>query len=95
MSTARVFNPHDPLNLGRRLQDVLAKALMELVEVLQLGWEEGQVVCGQCNTSTHHSQLCFKVLHHVAQEVIGHLMELFVFHFVLYCALQLIAHGDY
>jgi hypothetical protein len=30
VSTARVFNPHDPLNLGRRLQDVLAKALVEV-----------------------------------------------------------------
>ena len=55
MSTARVFNTHDPLNLGRRLQDVLAEALVELVEVLQLGWEEWQVVCCQRNTSTHHS----------------------------------------
>ena len=95
MSTARVFNTHDPLNLGRRLQDVLAEALVELVEVLQLGWEEWQVVCCQRNTSTHHSQLSFKVLHHVAQEVVCHLMELLVFHFVLNSTLQLIAHGDH
>ena len=84
-----------PLNLGRRLQDVLAEALVELVKVLELGWEEGQVVCGQRNTSTHHSQLSLKVLHHVAQEVIGHLMELLVFHFGLNSRLELVAHGDH
>ena len=95
MSTARVFNPHDPLNLGRCLQNVLAVTLVELVKVLQLGWKEWQVVCGQRNTSTHHSQLSLKVLHHVAQEVISHLMELLVFYLVLDSTFKFVAHGDH
>ena len=84
-----------PLNLGRRLQDVLAVTLVELVKVLQLGWKEWQVVCGQRNTSTHHSQLSLKVLHHVAKEVISHFMELLVFYLVLDSAFKFIAHGDH
>ena len=67
-----------PPNLGTGLQDVLAKPLMELVKVLQLGGLERQVVCGQGNTGTHHSQLGLKVFHHVAQEVVAHGVEFFV-----------------
>ena len=84
-----------PLNLGRRLQDVLAVTLVKLVKVLEFGWKEGQVVCGQRNSSTHHSQLSLKVLHHVAKEVISHLVELLVFYLVLDSTLEFITHGDY
>ena len=66
------------LLLGRSLQDILAVAVVELVKVLQLGRLERKIVCGQCDTGTHHNQLSFKVLHHVSKEVIGHFMELFI-----------------
>ena len=67
---------------------------MELVKVLQLGWLERQVICGQCNTGTHHNQLGLKVLHHVGKEVIGHFMELFIGYLALDSTFELVAHGD-
>ena len=51
---------------------------MELVKVLELGGLERQVVCCERDTRTHHNQLSLEVLHHVAEEVVGHGMELFV-----------------
>jgi len=81
--------------VGSCLQDVLAKTLVKLVEVLELGGQEREVVCCQCNTSPHHSEFCLKVLHHIAQEVIGHVMKLFVINLVLHCRLELVAHGNH
>ena len=52
--------------VGSCLQDVLAKTLVELVEVLKLGGQEREVVCSQRNTSPHHSEFSLKVLHHIA-----------------------------
>ncbi len=52
--------------------NVFAVTLMKLVKVLQLTWYQWQVVCSKCNTSTHNNQLSTKVIHHKAEEVIGH-----------------------
>ena len=63
--------PH-PLTLGVGLKDVLAVTLMELVEVLELGGLERQVVGSERDPSTHHHDLSLEVLHHVGEEAIGH-----------------------
>ena len=68
---------------------------MELVKVLELGGLERQVVSGKSNSSTHHHQFCFKVLHHVAKEVVTHFMELLVIYLAHFqSVLELIAQTD-
>jgi len=56
--------------------NILAVAFMKLIKVLELAWYQGQVVCGKSNSSTHNNQLSGKVIHHKAEELIGHAMPL-------------------
>ena len=89
------WNPPPGAALGVGLQDVLAVPLVELVEVLELGGLERQVVGCERHSGTHHHKLGLEVLHHERKEVIRHFMKLPVVDSPLMRVAELVAHGGH